>query len=315
MRADRLVAALLFLQTRTRVTVAEVAAELEVSERTARRDLEALASAGIPVYAQRGRGGGWSLVGGARTDLTGLTSEEVRALFLLAGPATSSPELRTVVRKLIRALPAPLRSAAEAAAQANVHDGTDWAHTAVTADRPRLVVLQRAVVEGVQVRLGYAGPGKPESLRTVHPLGLASKAGADYLLADTERGLRTFRLSRVTSVEPTGEPVVRPAGFDLATAWRSLTARMEERMHAATVRALAEPASRAILERVLGGRLRVTGTHADGRLEIEVDGPSVEVVAERLAGLGRRVEVVGPPEARTRLAALAEELAALYGRT
>ncbi|MFJ2745201.1 helix-turn-helix transcriptional regulator [Streptomyces sp. NPDC087440] len=304
---------LLYLQTRPRVTIAEVAAELEVSERTARRDLEALATAGVPVYSQRGRGGGWSLVGGARTDLTGLTSDEVRALFLLAGPAATSPELRTVVRKLIRALPAPLRSAAEAASQANVHDGTDWAHAPVTAERPHLTALQRAVVDGVQVRLGYAGPGKPASLRTVHPLGLASKAGADYLLADTAHGLRTFRLSRVTSVEPTGEPVVRPEGFDLATAWRSRTARMEERMHAQTVHALAEPASRAVLERVLGARLRITGTHPDGRLEIEVDGPTVEVVAERLAGLGRRVEVVAPPQARTRLAALAQELAALYG--
>ncbi|MET9842663.1 HTH domain-containing protein, partial [Streptomyces virginiae] len=105
MRADRLVATLLFLQERGRVTVPEVATELEVSERTARRDLEALAAAGIPVYSQRGRGGGWSLVGGARTNLTGLTADEIRALFLVTGPLSATPELRTTLRKLVRALP------------------------------------------------------------------------------------------------------------------------------------------------------------------------------------------------------------------
>src|SRR5437868_5551843 len=126
MRADRLVATLLYLQTRGRVTAAEVAAELEVSERTARRDLEALSTAGIPVYSQQGRGGGWELVGGARTDLTGLTAGEIRALFLAAGPMTAAPELRQALRKLVRALPAPLRPDAEAASRASVTDDRNW---------------------------------------------------------------------------------------------------------------------------------------------------------------------------------------------
>src|SRR6187399_1014933 len=104
MRADRLVATLLLMQARGRVTAAEVAGELEVSVATARRDLEALSTAGIPVYPQPGRGGGWSLVGGARTDLTGLTSSEAQALFRLVGPAASAslaPEIRSALRKLI----------------------------------------------------------------------------------------------------------------------------------------------------------------------------------------------------------------------
>lgn len=313
MRADRLVALLLFLQSRGRVTVAEVAAELDVAERTARRDLEALATAGIPVYSQRGRGGGWSLVGGARTDLTGLTADESRALFLLAGPSSATPELRTALRKLVRALPTTLRPDAEAAARAGVTDATDWSRTAVTADAPRLDALQRAVIDGVQVRLGYAGPGRPAGERTVHPLGLASKAGAAYLVAGTERGLRTFRLSRVTSVEATGEPVVRPDGFDLATAWRSLAAAVEDRMHAVTARALADPGSEVILRRLFGGRLRIGARAADGRLEIEVDGPSPEVLASQLAGLGAQIEVLGPPRTRARLAELAAELVSVYG--
>ncbi|MFI0987135.1 helix-turn-helix transcriptional regulator [Streptomyces exfoliatus] len=313
MRADRLVATLLFLQTRTRVTVAEVAAELEVSPRTARRDLEALSTAGIPVYSQRGRGGGWSLVGGARTDLTGLTAEEIRALFLLAGPASTTPELRTALRKLVRALPAPLRSGAEAASRAGLTDGTDWSRADVTATGPHLDALRRAVVDGIQVRLGYAGPGKPVGVRTVHPLGLVAKAGHDYLFAGTERGLRAFRLSRVASVEATGEPVVRPLGFDLPTVWRSFAARFEERLYAATVRARAEPGAMAILERLFDGRLHVGPMLPDGWTEIRVDGPTPEVVATQLAGLGARIEVLDPPEARERLARLAVELAGVYG--
>ncbi|MFD7977331.1 helix-turn-helix transcriptional regulator [Streptomyces sp. NPDC059071] len=313
MRADRLVATLLFLQTRTRVTVAEVAAELEVSPRTARRDLEALSTAGIPVYSQRGRGGGWSLVGGARTDLTGLTAEEIRALFLLAGPSATTPELRTALRKLVRALPAPLRAGAEAASRAGLADGTGWSRVDVTATGPHLDALRRAVVEGIQVRLGYAGPGKPVGVRTVHPLGLVTKAGHEYLVAETERGLRTFRLSRVASVQATGEPVVRPPGFDLATVWRSFAARLEERLYAATVRARAEPGAMAILERLFDGRLHVGPVLSDGWTEIRVDGPTPEVVATQLAGLGARIEVLDPPEARERLARLAVELAGVYG--
>ena len=107
MRADRLVATVLLMQSRGRVTAAELAAELGVSVATARRDLEALSGAGVPVYPQQGRGGGWQLVGGARTDLSGLTAAEAQALFLLAGPAASiAPEVKSALRKLVRALPA-----------------------------------------------------------------------------------------------------------------------------------------------------------------------------------------------------------------
>src|ERR687897_3134835 len=121
MRADRLVATLLFLQSRGRVTAAEVADELEVSVKTARRDLEALAMAGIPVYSQPGRGGGWSLIGGARTDLSGLTAAEARTLFLVAGPSSAvTPEAKAALRKLVRALPEPFRVTAEAASTAVV---------------------------------------------------------------------------------------------------------------------------------------------------------------------------------------------------
>ncbi|MFD5748822.1 helix-turn-helix transcriptional regulator [Streptomyces sp. NPDC127033] len=338
MRADRLVATLLFLQSRGRVTAAEVAAELAVSERTARRDLEALATAGIPVYPQRGRGGGWVLVGGARTELTGLTVGEIRELFLVAGVAPTAPEPRTPPRGLVpappQAPPADTGSGSGTGTGTGSGTGTGTGTDVETAPRtgapggagpsptpyesgsPHLRVLERAVVDGTQIRLGYERPGRPVEGRIVHPLGLATKNGVRYLVAGTGTGaggLRIFRLSRITSVEPTGEPVVRPEGFDLAAAWRSLAATMEDRMRAVTVRARAERGAEALLRGLFTGRLRLGGPLPRGWMEFEVDGPTPEVLAAQLAGLGARIEVLAPPAARAHLARLGAELAALYG--
>src|SRR6478736_87225 len=131
-RTDRLVAVLLLLQRREQVTAAEVARELEVSERTARRDLDALAMAGVPVYSLQGRGGGWRLLGGARTDLSGLTANEARALFLVAGPAsTATPAVKAALRKLLRALPEPFREQAAAASTSVVVDPRLWGSSRV----------------------------------------------------------------------------------------------------------------------------------------------------------------------------------------
>src|SRR3954454_15561403 len=157
MRADRLVAILLMLQSRGQVTAAEVATELEISESTARRDLEALGMAGLPIYSRQGRNGGWQLAGGGRTDLSGLTSAEARALFLVAGPSSSAtPDVKAALRKLVRALPEPFRVAAEAASTAIMTDPAGWGSPTVTRPPPAaLDELQSAVIEGAQVRLGY----------------------------------------------------------------------------------------------------------------------------------------------------------------
>src|SRR6267154_5693560 len=149
MRADRLVATLLLMQSRGRVTATELASQLEVSVATARRDLEALSAAGIPVYPQPGRGGGWSLVGGARTDLSGLTAAEARTLFLVAGPSSAvTPDAKAALRKLVRALPETFRAEAEKAASAIVLDPAGWGGRAPSTP-PHLEALQRAVIESV----------------------------------------------------------------------------------------------------------------------------------------------------------------------
>jgi predicted DNA-binding transcriptional regulator YafY len=313
MRADRLVATLLLLQARGRVTAAEVAEELEVSVRTARRDLEALSMAGIPVYSQAGKGGGWSLVGGARTDLSGLTATEARALFLLAGPSSSvTPEAKAALRKLVQALPETFRAEAEAAASAIVLDPASWGREPPTPPR-HLEVLQQAVVDGVQVRLGYADRERTETERTVHPLGLVAKGSVWYLVADTAAGLRTFRVGRVRSVAVTGDPVVRPEGFDLAEHWRTVVATMDERRTTFRVELVADRQAVGWLRGQFGTQVTVGDPVDGGRLRVEIRAHSAESAARELAVFGDYVEVVGPDEVRAHLARLGAGLVALYG--
>ena len=313
MRADRLVATLLFLQARGRVTAHAVAEELEVSIRTARRDLEALAIAGIPLYSQAGRGGGWSLVGGARTDLSGLTAAEARALFLVAGPSAAvTPAARAALRKLVRALPEAFRAEAERAASAVVLDPARWDATAPPPP-PHLDALQQAVVQGVQLRLGYRGRGGAVSERLVHPLGLVAKGSTWYLVADTEAGLRTFRVWRVRSVELTDEPARRPPGFDLAETWRGVVATIDERRGSMRVSALADPAIVGWLRGHFGTRLTVGDPLDDGRIALRIGFGATHNAAMELADYGLGLEVLDPPELRSQLASIGTRLVERYG--
>jgi predicted DNA-binding transcriptional regulator YafY len=311
-RADRLVATLLFLQARGRVTAREVADELEVSMRTARRDLEALSIAGIPVYSQPGRGGGWSLVGGARTDLSGLTAAEARTLFLVAGPSSAvTPEAKAALRKLVQALPETFRAEAEKAASAIVLDPAHWGGRAPVAP-PHLDALQQAVVQGVQIRLGYTDRSGAPSERTVHPLGLVSKGTVWYLVADTDAGMRTFRVWRVTSVELTDEPARRPPGFDLADAWQGVVDAIDRRRTTERVRAVADPSTVGMLRGHFGNRLAVGGAREDGRVAVEIGFGTLERAAMELAGYASGLEVVEPLSVRRDLAAIGRHLAERY---
>ena len=314
MRADRLVATLLLLQSRGQVTAAEVAEELEVSERTARRDLEALGLAGLPIYSVQGRNGGWRLAGGGRTDLSGLSQAEARALFLVAGPSSSAtPEVRAALRKLVRALPEGFRTQAEAASAALVVDPRSWDQSpGGWPAPPHLDALQAAVIDGVQVDLSYVARDGAATARRVHPLGLASKGSTWYLVAGTDAGQRTFRVDRVAGVTPTDEPVVRPPGFDVAAAWGEVTDAVDELRLPLRVQALVAADVVVLLRQMFGRRVRIGPAGDDGRVEVEVRGHHVASVAGELAGLGRRVEVLGPPEVRDRLREIGAELVASY---
>lgn len=316
MRADRLIQVLLLLQSRPRVTAAELADALEVSVATARRDLEALSAAGVPVYPQPGRGGGWSLLGGSRTDLSGLTAPEARALFLLAGPgAASSGHARAALRKLVRALPATFRAEAEAAAAAVVVDREGW--SAAGRDRPPEVdVLQRAVVERRRVRLDYTGATGYSSRRDVDPWGLVDKDGAWYLIAGTARGPRTFRVDRIGALEVTGETSTVPDDLDLQAEWDRVVGEVEVKRSATWATVRVAPEHVAVLRAQFGRHTQVLSDAGDdgaARATVRVAAPTPLDVARHLAGWGAQADVVGPPEVRAELARLGAELGELYG--
>jgi predicted DNA-binding transcriptional regulator YafY len=311
-RADRLVATLLFLQSKGRVTAAEVADELEISERTARRDLEALSMAGIPVYSQQGRGGGWELVGGARTDLSGLSGPEARALFLVAGPTSvATPALRSALRKLVQALPEPLRRSAEAASTAVVVDPSAWGQR--VAPTPALLAdVQQTVVDGVQVVLHYRNPRGQTSERTLHPYGLVAKGGLWYLIAGTEKGRRTFRVDRIQSIEPTTTPAVRPDDFDLVEAWREIETEVSEQRAPYRARAVMRRDMVWYLMGNLGSRMDIVGDVDDERVEIELRSVDARVLAIEVAGVASAIEV-DDADVRAALADIGRELVATNG--
>jgi predicted DNA-binding transcriptional regulator YafY len=309
-------AILLLLQQREQLTAADVARELEVSERTARRDFDALAMAGVPVYSIQGRGGGWRLVGGARTDLSGLTAGEARALFLVAGPASAAtPAVKAALRKLLRALPEPFRVQAEAAASSLVTDPQRWGAGRVERRPPPrfLDELQDAVIRGVQVRLGYVDGNGAGTGRTVHPLGIVAKGPWWYLVCDTDAGRRTFRVDRVSSVAPTGDPVHRPDDFDLAESWREIADAVDRRRTPLEIRAACTPDGMARLRMVLGDRLEVGGPTSDGRIEVAIRGYNEYALAGELAGLVEWLEVTGPAGVRDHLASIGNALVERYG--
>ena len=312
MRADRLVATLLVLQARGRVTAAALATELEVSVATARRDLEALSAAGVPVYPQAGRGGGWSLVGGARTDLSGLSAAEARALFLLVGPAaTVSGEARTALRKLLHALPRTFRDEAEAAAGATLVDPVRWGES--ERRRPALVdALQTAVVRRLAVRLTYTARDGERTQRLVEPWGVVAKDEVWYLLAGTERGRRTFRVDRIAAAETTDVVAGRPDDVSLAETWREVVGELEQRRSATTATVLLEPRFVPVMADRFGRHCHHEGTQDDGRARLRVGAPTALDLARNLAGWGALVEVVGPPSVRAELARIGQELTARY---
>jgi len=312
MRADRLVATLLLMQSRGRVTAAGLAEELEVSVATARRDLEALSAAGVPVYPQPGRGGGWSLVGGAKTDLSGLTSPEAQALFLLTGPAAAiSPEVKSALRKLVRALPDTFRADAEAAADAVVVDPARWGET--DKQRPALVtILQNAVVRRRKVSLEYEG--RERTRRLVDPWGLVDKDDVWYLVAGTVKGQRTFRVDRIVEAEVTDLPAERPADFELSQAWEQVVDVVEQRRSLLSATVLIEARFVPVLRDHFGRHCEVEGPVGDGRLRVRVAAPTPLMIAQQLAGWGSLVEVEEPESLRAELARIGAELVERYAR-
>jgi predicted DNA-binding transcriptional regulator YafY len=222
MRADRLLSILLSLQVNRRMTAKQLAHKLEVSERTIHRDMEALGTAGIPVVAERGTGGGWMLMEGYRTNLTGLKPEEIKALFLTT-PVRLLADLgldqasEAAVIKLLAAMPSMFRANADYMRQRIHIDITGWRRPDEPV--PHLTTLQEAVWQDRKLEITYNRGEDCSVERLVEPLGLVAKGSVWYLVAGVDGGIRNYRVSRIGSARLTEQNFVRPEGFDLAACW------------------------------------------------------------------------------------------------
>lgn len=316
-RADRLLSLLLLLQHRGRRSAKELADELEVSTRTVLRDIEALSTAGVPVYAERGRHGGFALLPGYSTDLTGLTHDEALAL-LVAGSrgdgAGMAPALASAMRKVVAGLPAAQREAAGRDAGRILVHGEGWLPRSMpeSADDAVLATVRAAVFAGRRLDLRYAARGKEPEWRTVDPVGLVSQGGRWYLLALRDGEERTYRLSRVREVRARDEQAVRPPVVDLDTAWRARRTAFVASLPALAVEVLVRVNRRTDLLRTARNVLaEVTADDGWLRFTVEFGDP---VHAERvLWSMAADVEVLAPAELRLATVGRVAALAARYG--
>jgi predicted DNA-binding transcriptional regulator YafY len=320
MRADRLLALLMLLQERGRSTAGQLARELEVSVRTVYRDLDALSGMGVPVYAERGPGGGCGLLEGYRTTLTGLTHDEARALFMLSIPAPLaqlgvSDELRRALLKLSAALPAGRRDEPERARQRIYVDSVAWQQGVEAV--PHLQTLQRAVWEDRRLWVNYRLPFDTESERVVAPLGLVAKAGVWHLVYERDGALRVLRVADVLDARLAEGACERPATFDLAAFWNSWCARHEQARPSYPVTARLAPSLVASLGYYFGERaegiLACAGPpDSCGWITVTLPFETLYAARERILGMGGAVEVLEPLALRLSVADFARQSLSVY---
>lgn len=323
MRAARLISLVLLLQAREVMTAAELARELGVSERTVYRDMVALSEAGVPVYADQGRHGGYRLVGGYRTRLTGLSPAEAEALFLagLPGPAGELGLADAVANarlKVLAALPAPLREATVRTGRRFHLDVPGWFDGAEPP--PHLADIAAATWQDRRLRVRYrrGWPVGEEVTRELDPYGVVLKAGAWYLVARIGDDYRTYRVDRVVAVTPTDDSFERDEGFDLAGFWAEHVARFVRSLLAEEVTVRISPTGRTTLARVAeppaleAAEAAMGEPDASGWATTRLPVESLAVAYDVLLQLGPEVEVLGPPELRTRMADAAAGMGRLY---
>jgi predicted DNA-binding transcriptional regulator YafY len=318
MRASRLLTILVTLQMRGRVTARELAEQLEVSRRTIYRDVDELSAAGVPIYADRGPSGGFALLGGFRTELTGLTAEESDAL-LLAGVPAAAADLGLAGAASAARLKMLASLAPEARDGANRVAGRFHLDLAEWYARPRppehLRAVARCVWENRRLAMRYES-WKRTTRTVVEPLGLVLKAGRWYLVAAREGSDGIYRLDKALEVKPLEEVFERPQEFDLATTWRAKIEQFEQELHTGKARLRVAPSAfhrlsylgDAIAEPVLAA-----APGPDGRHEASVPIESISHAAGLLLGFADEIEVLDPPELRQEVARRAAAVLALYG--
>ena len=321
MRADRLVSLVLLLRRRGRLSAATLARELEVSTRTVLRDIDALSAAGVPVYAERGRHGGFALLPDFRTDLTGLHHDEALAL-LVAGSLRGAQAfglgsaLASAMLKVVDALPESHRDIATGAARRLLIDPeTDLlSRRLVTEEVPDTIVaeVRRAVFAGRKLRIRYAAADQPPRWRTVDPVGLVTVRDQAYLLATRSGADRTYRLSRISAAEELAEPAQRPDRVDLGRAWQERSARFRAGGDQVTVLARVHPARR---EDLVGTALTVRADEADadGWLRLELTFQDPRHAEWALWQVATGAEALSPQWLRDALRDRATAIAARHG--
>jgi predicted DNA-binding transcriptional regulator YafY len=318
MRADRLLSVLLLLQVHRRLTARELAQRLEVSERTIHRDMEALSAAGFPVFAERGSGGGWMLVEGYRTNLTGLNKDEIQALFLtkplrLLADLGLEKASNAALLKLSAALPSTHRDNAEQARQRIHIDLSGWNRSNESIEF--LPAVQEAIWQQRKLRLTYQrGGGCDPVERLLDPLGLVAKGSVWYLVAAVDDTLRSYRVSSILGVEQTGEQCVRPKGFDLAAFWEQSTASFKASLpqYKTTIRIAPEAFP---FMRFAGRFARVLQTDApdaDGWIRVTLRFDVEEMAIGYALSFGEKLEVLEPTSLRTKVIEEARNLIRFY---
>ncbi len=323
MRASRLLSLLMLLQTRGRLTAEELARELEVSVRTIYRDVDSLSAAGVPVYGDRGPAGGYELLHGYRTRLTGMTPDEAESLFLagMPGPAAElglGAVLATAQLKLLAALPPELQSRAGRISERFHLDAPTWFQEGERL--PHLATVADAVWNQRRIHVRYRR-WRGEVDRTLDPLGLVLKAGAWYLVAQASGQLRTYRASRILELAILDEHFERPEDFDLAQFWERSSAQFRERLYQFEVSLRLSPRGLEILPYLFN---QVTATaalesagspDADGWTAVMLPVDSLEHGHYDLLRLGADAEVLGPPEVLQRMREAVAGMGKLYDRS
>ncbi|ATQ42166.1 helix-turn-helix transcriptional regulator [Caulobacter mirabilis] len=319
MRASRLLSILILLQLRGRLTAEALAEEFEVSVRTIYRDIDELSAAGVPVYAERGRAGGFALLDGYRTRLTGLTSTESDALVLAGGGAAAADlglgdDLAAARLKLLASLPPDSGASAQKVAARFHLDPTHWYRRTETS--PLLPALAEAVWADRRLRIRYDSWKGPVD-RDIDPLGLVLKGGAWYLAAAVGGTPRTYRVSSLRALEPLAEPFQRPVGFDLAAYWSDWARDFEARLMSGRAQVRLSPEGLRRLRIISPAAAEAVDADRQpaepaGWIIAEIPTEDLEDATRQLLYLGAEAEVLGPPDLREAVAATAARIAALY---
>jgi predicted DNA-binding transcriptional regulator YafY len=320
MRADRLLSIMLMLQAHRRMTARALADRLEVSERTIHRDMESLSAAGVPVVAERGLGGGWSLLGEYRTNLTGLNEAEIQALFLARSPQLLDDlglgkAADAAFIKLFATVPPATRHDAESASERIYVDVSGWNRSEESV--PHLPLLQDAVWQERKVRFKYQRGFDCDVDRLVDPIGLVAKGSVWYLVAAVDGDIRNYRVSRILEAEMTDQSFVRPESFNLITHWHQSAVEFKSRFPRYQVIARVHPEAANRLY-IIGRFSRVEHVDPpddDGWRQASLCFQFEDDACECLLGFGDQLEILEPQELRQKIINRAERVVEFYSKS